>query len=245
MSDQWHYRRDGKQAGPVSVDELMRLASLGRLSPDDLVWRPGMPEWVPAARFKAFFTNIASKPAPVEELLEVIPVPELPEVIPVEEEEFSPLRHTTIVRHSFIKALFMAPFAMLFGLIFIALAIYSLPNCCGWFSLLAGIVLPIFSVFEGAKLFQRGPVLIIDRRGFTDNHTEDGKPLFLPWNEIVGAGSFRFRVNLGTVSDTVTIHCRKNAMATVTKVKVDTVGLTMSGADVANEIKRHLRALGR
>ena len=51
---QWHYSRsDDHQAGPVSAKELNRLAEANELRPDDLVWKEGMPEWVPASRLKA------------------------------------------------------------------------------------------------------------------------------------------------------------------------------------------------
>lgn len=50
---QWHYSRsDDHQAGPVSATELNRLAEAGELRSDDLVWKEGMAEWVPASRIK-------------------------------------------------------------------------------------------------------------------------------------------------------------------------------------------------
>jgi uncharacterized RDD family membrane protein YckC len=48
VNEQWHYIVGGKQAGPVSGSELRRLAATGRLSPHDLVWKAGLPNWVPA-----------------------------------------------------------------------------------------------------------------------------------------------------------------------------------------------------
>jgi hypothetical protein len=41
----WHISRDGKQYGPVSDQDLLRLAEQGKLSADDLVWKPGFDTW--------------------------------------------------------------------------------------------------------------------------------------------------------------------------------------------------------
>ena len=56
MNEQWYYTSAGKQSGPVSGPELKRMASSGHLSPDDMVWKEGMPNWVPAAKLKGLFT---------------------------------------------------------------------------------------------------------------------------------------------------------------------------------------------
>lgn len=52
-SNEWLYSRgDNHQEGPVSAKELNRLASSGELSSDDLIWKEGMEDWVPASRIK-------------------------------------------------------------------------------------------------------------------------------------------------------------------------------------------------
>ncbi len=51
----WYYAHDQQQLGPVSSAELKRLAVVGLLLPDDLVWREGMEEWAPAVRVKGLF----------------------------------------------------------------------------------------------------------------------------------------------------------------------------------------------
>jgi hypothetical protein len=49
MSDPvWYYGEGERQKGPVTADELKRLVELGRVKPTDLVWQPGMDDWVPA-----------------------------------------------------------------------------------------------------------------------------------------------------------------------------------------------------
>ncbi len=48
MSD-WFYGKSGQQLGPVSEQSLRELVASGGLAAADLVWRQGMPSWVPAA----------------------------------------------------------------------------------------------------------------------------------------------------------------------------------------------------
>jgi hypothetical protein len=49
MGDEWFYARNGERHGPVPLAKVKALADKGWLLPDDLVWRPGMTEWRPAA----------------------------------------------------------------------------------------------------------------------------------------------------------------------------------------------------
>jgi GYF domain 2 len=51
----WHYQRGSKTQGPVLASRLKQLASRGELSPTDLVWKDGMPKWVPAQKLKGLF----------------------------------------------------------------------------------------------------------------------------------------------------------------------------------------------
>lgn len=52
-NNEWLYSTgDEHQQGPVSTRELNRLAESGTLRPDDLIWKEGMAEWVPANRLK-------------------------------------------------------------------------------------------------------------------------------------------------------------------------------------------------
>ncbi len=49
MSDPvWYYAEGERQKGPVSAEELKRFVELGRVKPTDLVWQPGMDDWVAA-----------------------------------------------------------------------------------------------------------------------------------------------------------------------------------------------------
>lgn len=52
-NEQWYFSKgDNQQQGPVSVQELSQLAESGELGPDDLIWKEGMDEWLPAGRLK-------------------------------------------------------------------------------------------------------------------------------------------------------------------------------------------------
>ena len=42
---EWYISQEGLTSGPVSETDLLRDASEGRLHPDALVWRDGMPDW--------------------------------------------------------------------------------------------------------------------------------------------------------------------------------------------------------
>ena len=68
MAHSWHYSQGGKQLGPVAPAELRALVTSGRLQPTDLVWKPGMENWVQAVRLKGLFpaaTHAANRlPAP-------------------------------------------------------------------------------------------------------------------------------------------------------------------------------------
>jgi len=63
MGNDWYYAREGEQAGPVSATELKRLASSGRLHPEDLIWQEGMKEWTPARQVKGLFEASVSSAA--------------------------------------------------------------------------------------------------------------------------------------------------------------------------------------
>lgn len=62
MADEWHYAQDGARHGPVSTDELKRLAAEGSLVPTDSIWKAGMPEWTPASRAKGLFAGPMTPP---------------------------------------------------------------------------------------------------------------------------------------------------------------------------------------
>lgn len=46
--EEWYYVRDGKQQGPVRLENLRDMAAAGELKPDDKVWCRSMTDWTPA-----------------------------------------------------------------------------------------------------------------------------------------------------------------------------------------------------
>jgi type IV pilus assembly protein PilA len=46
--DEWFYALNETNQGPVPLATLLQLLRSGQLKPDILVWRDGMPDWLPA-----------------------------------------------------------------------------------------------------------------------------------------------------------------------------------------------------
>jgi uncharacterized RDD family membrane protein YckC len=55
----WYYAVDGKQAGPVSEQDLVALVQSRQLSLDSLVWREGMANWQPLRELHATIPALA------------------------------------------------------------------------------------------------------------------------------------------------------------------------------------------
>jgi hypothetical protein len=61
----WHYSAGGERHGPVSILDLRELMRNGLLGPDDLVWKDGLPDWIPIAEvddLQALTKSSASSP---------------------------------------------------------------------------------------------------------------------------------------------------------------------------------------
>src|SRR5581483_6718131 len=63
MADEWFYARDGQQFGPVNAVQLKQLAAGGQLASTDLVWKPGMAQWVQASQVKGLLGGSAEQRA--------------------------------------------------------------------------------------------------------------------------------------------------------------------------------------
>ncbi len=49
MSNEWYLARNGQeQFGPYSDSQLQEYAMSGRIQPNDLLWKAGMADWLPA-----------------------------------------------------------------------------------------------------------------------------------------------------------------------------------------------------
>jgi TM2 domain-containing membrane protein YozV len=57
MSANWYYSKNNEREGPVTPAKLKKLASEGWLTPDDLVWKEGMPNWLPARKVRGLFES--------------------------------------------------------------------------------------------------------------------------------------------------------------------------------------------
>lgn len=57
MADDWYYTQSNERKGPVSPAKLKAMADEGWLIPTDLVWKKGMPNWVPAGKAHGLFGN--------------------------------------------------------------------------------------------------------------------------------------------------------------------------------------------
>ena len=55
---EWYYALGNQQKGPVSLETLQRLASMGKLQRTDMVWREGMPQWKPASQVAGVFAEV-------------------------------------------------------------------------------------------------------------------------------------------------------------------------------------------
>ncbi len=64
MDTQWHYIKDNKTEGPVSIEELQALFSHGFITEKTKVWTNGLPGWVTASEIENMVPKkLASVPA--------------------------------------------------------------------------------------------------------------------------------------------------------------------------------------
>jgi hypothetical protein len=90
MSDEvWYYHHAGEQAGPVSWKKLQELAKSGGIDPDDLVWKEGTPDWMPARSVKDLYPEGAVPP----------PVPGGPPPVPKAKKPRGPIKVRDFLPH--------------------------------------------------------------------------------------------------------------------------------------------------
>jgi hypothetical protein len=62
MSDPiWYYARGESEQGPISTAQIKALAATGALRRDDLVWKEGMDNWLPASDIDELFPGQKKK----------------------------------------------------------------------------------------------------------------------------------------------------------------------------------------
>ncbi len=54
---EWYYTNNRQPIGPVSVEQLRQLVSRGSVQANDLVWKEGMADWVPASSVANLFSQ--------------------------------------------------------------------------------------------------------------------------------------------------------------------------------------------
>lgn len=59
--DNWYYAQNSERKGPVSLARLKTMAAEGWLKPDDLIWRAGLAEWIPAREADEVFPGSLGK----------------------------------------------------------------------------------------------------------------------------------------------------------------------------------------
>ena len=64
MADDWYVGKGGQQSGPFAPTQLRQMAASGQLSPGDLLWKDGLPNWVPASSIKGLFPEAGQFPPP-------------------------------------------------------------------------------------------------------------------------------------------------------------------------------------
>lgn len=57
MATQWYILQNGVQKGPVGSDTVRHLAATGELKPHDLLWKPGLNDWIAASHIKGLFPS--------------------------------------------------------------------------------------------------------------------------------------------------------------------------------------------
>ncbi len=58
MAIEYFYTQNGQAAPvPVSGDQLRQMAASGQLVPTDMIWKEGMPTWLPASSLKGLFSG--------------------------------------------------------------------------------------------------------------------------------------------------------------------------------------------
>jgi hypothetical protein len=88
---EWYYAREDKTIGPMAPSEIKQLADAGQLKPDNLVWREGMEDWVPAEMVKGLFDQTepatAAPALPGSTPTTTVPESTVPAVAPVHKPE--------------------------------------------------------------------------------------------------------------------------------------------------------------
>jgi GYF domain 2 len=75
----WYLGRDGKQQGPFAFAEIVSFAGNETIDADDLLWRPGLRQWIPANSVSGLLS-----PPPLPESIGVSAGPKMPPPLPLD-----------------------------------------------------------------------------------------------------------------------------------------------------------------
>jgi uncharacterized RDD family membrane protein YckC len=64
----WYYALNGQQQGPVSADDLSSLLSSGTITPETLIWKEGMSDWLPLSTAAPEVTAAGTVGGPAKDL---------------------------------------------------------------------------------------------------------------------------------------------------------------------------------
>ena len=73
MAAKWLYQQEGQEIGPVSAEDLQRLASTGVIADETLVKKIGMDSWVQASKVSGLLKPAKPKPKPPESSIPAAP----------------------------------------------------------------------------------------------------------------------------------------------------------------------------
>lgn len=62
MATEWYYVVNKQKRGPVPSLEIRRLAGLGVIKPDTLIWKEGLADWIVAKSIKGLFPSPSKEP---------------------------------------------------------------------------------------------------------------------------------------------------------------------------------------
>jgi len=82
MADRWYFGRDGEKLGPFSAQQLKGFATIGRLRPQDTVWKEGVEKGVLASRVRHLFAASTVAPPTAPPVPAPGPVPPEPASVP-------------------------------------------------------------------------------------------------------------------------------------------------------------------
>ncbi|MCB0209200.1 MAG: DUF4339 domain-containing protein [Anaerolineae bacterium] len=81
----WYYTSHGVQKGPITPDQLAEAVNMGLVDREiDMVWKEGMPQWVPVTTVKGLFTTPPPPPTSPPKLSVMKKCPYCAETIKVE-----------------------------------------------------------------------------------------------------------------------------------------------------------------